>query len=122
MSYLNPTTSQINPRVSVTRCDQCGENPARFVIGIGLRVTRLCALCGVHVDLNTLHPIEARRLQAARLQWITTPNHETDVDDETFAATHYTDPARVSQDDDAMVERYARKVFVAMLTGEEAPA
>lgn len=114
--YTQPTTPKpLNPRSTLALCDRCGENPPRFVIGVGLAVTRLCALCGVRQDLSELHPIEAQRLQDQRLRWIWTPNPETDVDDETFAATHYQDPAKLSADDDVMVERVARMTFVAML-------
>ena len=96
-------------------CDRCGENPPRFVVGHGVTEVWLCALCGVHQDLYELPDADARALQAQRLHWIGTPNAETDVDDETFSATHYQDPAKLSADDDVMVERVARMEFVAML-------
>lgn len=116
MTYTQSITPKpLNPRATLALCDRCGENPPRFVIGVGLAVTRLCALCGVRQDLSELHPIEAQRLQDQRLRWITTPNPETDVDDETFDAAQYHDPSRLSADDDVMVERVARMEFVAML-------
>jgi len=109
------TTVTINPRSTLALCDRCGENPPRFLVGHGVTEVWLCALCGVHQDLYALSDADARALQAQRLHWIGTPNPETDVDDETFAATHYQDPARLSADDDVMVERVARMEFVTML-------
>jgi len=115
ISYSKDTTVSINPRSVLALCDRCGENPPRFLVGSGVTEVWLCALCGVHQDLYALPDADARALQDQRLRWITTPNPETDVDDETFAATHYQDPAKLSADDDVMVERVARMTFVAML-------
>lgn len=112
ITYTKDTTTHINPRATLRRCDRCGENPPRFVIGIGMRVERICPLCAVECDLTTLPDPMARRLQEALIRWITTPNPELDCDDETFAAQ--------SADDDAMTERWARQRYVASLCGEVA--
>lgn len=113
--YPKNTTVSINPRSTLAMCDRCGENPPRFLVGSGVTEVWLCALCGVDQNLHELSDDDAQALQDQRLRWITTPNAETDVDDETFAATHYQDPTRMSADDDVMVERTARMQFVAML-------
>lgn len=111
-------TTRINPNATLRTCDACHEHAPRFITGVGVRVIRLCPSCAVATDLSTLHPIEAERLQAALIAWITTPNPRTDMasDDDFYAQFG----ARTwgQQELDLEAERQARKALVASYTAD----
>ena len=111
--YSHDTKSdRINPRAVLTTCDQCHEHAPRFVTGVGINVERLCPTCAVNRDLSKMPPVAARRLQAALIDWITTPNPRLDVPDDVFYAQRARH-AWTAFDLDDEAERQARKAWVA---------
>lgn len=109
ITLTKDTTAHLNSNATLALCDDCGEHAPAFRAG----PLRLCPLCAVSAEFDTMEPDAAQALAEALIRWITTPMPVLDCSDDEFYARMDNGRAWDQHKIDLEAERQARKLWVA---------